>query len=129
MSVIGNRKGDSALITALAGGATVKEAAHRAGVAECTAHRRLDDPEFRRQVDAARTEMIASAVGTLAKASTAAAVTLATLLGKEQPPSIRLGAARSILELGSKLRETQELEERIAALEERVAQQGQRRRA
>jgi hypothetical protein len=35
--------------------------------------------------------------------------------------SVRLGAARSLLELGVKLRESVELEERLRALEEQIA--------
>lgn len=34
--------------------------------------------------------------------------------------SVRLGAARAVLELGVRLRETEELELRIASLEQRV---------
>jgi HEAT repeat protein len=37
--------------------------------------------------------------------------------------SVRLGAARALLELGVKLREGVELEERLRALEERALQQ------
>jgi hypothetical protein len=120
----GRETADAALIAALAGGATVQDAAKAAGVSPRTAHRRLDDRAFKIRVQAARAELVEHAVGILAKASTAAAVTLAQLLDKNIAPSTRLAAARAILELGSKLRETQELGDRIAALEERVDQQG-----
>ena len=66
---------------------------------------------------------------TLSKGSTRAARTLVALLSRRQRASTRLAAARAILELGGRMREAGELEERIAALEERLAQQGQRRRA
>jgi len=59
-----------------------------------------------------------------AAALTAAAMEgVKTLLELMMPPNtgaVRLGAARSILEMGVKLREMAELEERINALEERV---------
>jgi hypothetical protein len=61
MTEIGKQKGDSALVAALAGGSTVRDAAVSAGVSERT--------------------------------------------------------ARSILELGARLRESEELEKRVAALE------------
>ena len=73
-----------------------------------------------RQVAEARAEMVARAVGTLADASTAAAATLRKLLDAESE-TVRLGACRAILELGVKLREGEELAQRIAALEAQQA--------
>jgi hypothetical protein len=51
---------------------------------------------------------------------TAAAATLRKLL-KAEAETVRLGAARALLELGTKLRESAELEERLRALEEKAA--------
>ena len=123
MSEIGRRKGDSGLVAALAAGATVRDAAQSAGVSERTAHRRLEEAAFARRVATARSEMLSRAVGTLAHASTAAATALALLL-KADSETVRLGAARSILELAAKLHETEQLEQRIAQLEEQM--EGQR---
>jgi hypothetical protein len=128
----GDRKNaDAALITALASGATVARAAEQAGVSERTVWRRLQADDFRARLDMARQQSIQMAVDYLGKASSAAALTLADLLAATHPPSARLGAARAILELGVKLRESQELEERLAALEAALAEQepasGQRR--
>lgn len=114
------RKGDPALIAALAGGRTVRDAARAAGVNEATVHRRMKDAAFRQTVAEARSRLIEGAVGQLADASTAAVATLRALLDAESETA-RLGAARSILELGSKLRESIEMEQRIAALEARAA--------
>jgi hypothetical protein len=50
--------------------------------------------------------------------------TLRGLLAGESE-SVKLGAARSILELGWKLKEAVELELRIAALEQRLREQGE----
>ena len=117
----GDRKNaDVALVTALAGGATVQEAARSAGVSESTVYRRLNDGVFRQRVAEARSEMLSRAVGTLARVSTAAAVTLAQLL-KAEAESVRLGAARSVLEMAVKFHETEQLEQRIAQLEEQAA--------
>ena len=123
MGQIDTQKGDSALIAALAGGSTAEDAARAAGVSRSTVHRRLEDPDFRRRVAEARREMLARAVGTLADASTAAAAKLRDLLDAESE-TVRLGACRAILELGAKLRESDELAGRIAALEERLAAAG-----
>ena len=118
----GDRKNaDPALIAALAGGATVQDAARQAGVSERTAHRRLDDAAFQQEVFAARAALITGAVCKLAAASTEAADTLRALLAADTPPAVRLGACRAILELGTKRRESEEHEARIRALEEHLA--------
>ena len=111
------RIADSALIAALAGGRTVEDAAATAGVGVATVYRRLKEPDFRQRVTAARDELIARAVGKLADATTEATETLRGLLDPSTPPSVRLGAARSILEMTMKLREHHDHAERIAALE------------
>ena len=60
------------LIAALAAGVTYDAAAAQAGVSERTVRRRLDDPEFCRQVNDARHEVVARAVAQLSAASTEA---------------------------------------------------------
>ena len=119
----GRKNADSALVAALACGATARDAARTTGVAERTIYRRLDDPTFTAQIDAARTEMIARAVGRLAETSTEAADTLRALL-TASAETVRLGAARSILELAIKLREHDELVSRIEALEASLSKGG-----
>jgi hypothetical protein len=116
----GRRKGDDALLLALAAGRPVRDAAGSAGLGERTARRRLADPDFRRRVVEARGEMVARALGKMADGMAEAADTLRQLL-RAEGESVRLGAARSILELGNKLRESVELEQRLAALEEQLA--------
>jgi hypothetical protein len=113
---------DSALVMALAGGGTVEASAKAAGISVATAHRRLADPGFRQRVDTARDEMVSRAVARLSATSTLAADTLRELL-KARSETVRLGACRAILEVGAKLRETEELAQRIAALEERLGDQ------
>jgi HEAT repeat protein len=63
-----------------------------------------------------RAEFLSEAVGRLSDATTEAAKTLRNLL-ESKSDSVRLSAARSILEFAPKLRETVELERRLAALE------------
>ncbi len=125
MSGNGRHTADAVLIAALAGGATILDAAEQGGVNERTVRRRLEDADFKRQVNAARAELIAAAVGKLAGASTKAVETLEDLLDEPTAPAVRLGSARAILELGAKLREGLELEVRIAELEARLSQQAQ----
>ena len=114
----GRHNADAALVAALAGGATVGQAATVAGVGERTAYRRLAEPDFRRDMTYARDELLTQTVGRLAEAGTEAVATLRGLLGAESE-SVRLGACRAILELGAKLRESEELAERLAVVEAR----------
>jgi hypothetical protein len=101
---------------ALACGDTVQAAAQTAGVSERTAYRRLTDPGTRRRVGELRADMVQRTLGKQADSAAEAADTLRKLLTAESDTA-RLGAARSILELGTKLRESVELEEQLAALE------------
>ena len=68
-----------------------------------------------------RGQVLDRAVGKLSEASTAAADTLRALLDADSE-TVRLGAGRSILELGARLREALELEARLAALEQKLGE-------
>lgn len=118
----GRKTGDLALLARLAAGDPVAEAARQAGMSERTVYRRLGDEKFRHQLSAVRSQMLDRAIGKLADAATEAACTLRSLLGAESETA-RLGAARAIFDHVTKLRESQELEERVAALEA-MAQHG-----
>jgi hypothetical protein len=106
---------------ALACGATVEAAARQAGVSESTAHRRLAEAEFRRELQALRADMVQRTAGALTAAATEAVRTLLELLRSSTPFAVRLGAARSVLEIGLRLREVTDLEERLSALEGQIA--------
>lgn len=104
---------------ALAGGATIGQAARRARAGERTVKTWLhDQPAFGRRVTELRAEMTERALGRLVDGMTSAADTLRGLLAAESE-MVRLSAARAVIEIGNKLRETVELEQRIAALEAR----------
>jgi hypothetical protein len=115
----GRQNADEVLALALASGQTVRGAAELAQVSERTARRRWADPMFRRRVTELRAEMVGSAVGKLADAAGMAADRLRELLSA-QSEAVALSAARSILELGTRLREATEVEERLSALEDRL---------
>ena len=119
MAGSGRRNADDAVLAALAAGRTVLEAAKASGVSERTVARRLSEPAFCERLNAARAALFDQTLGKLANAAAAAVDALATLMA-EGPPSVRLGAARAVLELGTKLRESVELERRIAILEGRT---------
>jgi hypothetical protein len=64
--------------------------------------------------------MIKRTAGALTAASTESVRTLLELQKASAPPAVRLGAARSILEIGIKLREAADLEERLSVLEQQL---------
>jgi hypothetical protein len=127
MAGSGRRNADEALALALASGQTLRDAAAATGIGERTATRRWADTAFRRRVAELRGEMVGQAAGKMAGAMTAAVDTLRQLLDAGTPPAVRLGAARTMLELAVKLRESVELEARIAALEQRRERESKRR--
>ena len=100
---------------------TVVEVARQAGVGEATVRRWRKNPAFAKAVEDARSELISNTVGRLSDSATAAVAVLKRLLSEDTPPSVRLGAARAILEMASRYRESEELERRLTVLEEAVA--------
>lgn len=114
------KKAADALLLALACGATVEAAARQCGLCETTVYRRLKEPEFQRQLQAIRADLVQRTAGALTAAALEAVRTLVDLQKPNVQAAVRLGAARAILELGLKVRETAELLARIAALEERL---------
>lgn len=120
MAGSGRKNADGVFMTALAAGATVEQAALTAGIAVRTGFRRLADPGFRQRVAEARAAMMDRSLGMLANATCEAVASLQGLLSAESETA-RLGAAKAVLELAAKFRETVELEQRLQALEARSA--------
>src|SRR5690348_7999316 len=116
------KKAEDALLLALACGATVENAARQCGLCERTVYRRLEDPDFSQRLRQLRADMVQRTAGALTAASTESVRTLLELQKAAAPPAVRLGAARSVLEIGIKLREVADLEERLTALERVAAQ-------
>ncbi len=125
MTQRGRRHTDQLLVMALACGATVEKAAASAVLGEATVYRRLKDPEFQEQLRKTKAEMVTRTAGMLTAAAGEAVKTLLALQKDSIPPASRLGAAKAILELGVHLRQSAELEERIAALESQIAESNQ----
>jgi hypothetical protein len=124
----GRRNADDRLLQVLACGATVAASAAQAGVSEATVYRRLAEPKFRQRLQRLRADMVQRTAGTLTAAANEAVRTLLELQKPSAPPAVRLGAARSVLEIGMKVREVADLEERLAALEQLAAGQPDRHR-
>ena len=106
----------------LAAGMAVKDAAAAAGVADRSIRKwKAEDAEFVALIERLRSEAIAAAMGRLSDRMTAAADVLAGLLGSDDE-RVRHASAVKILELGTKLRESVAMEERVAELERRFAE-------
>jgi hypothetical protein len=116
----GKKNVDEALLTALACGASAEHAAEKAQASPRTVYRRLKDPGFQEKLRGLRFSMVQRTSGMLTAASLEAVKTLLALQGPASPPGVRYSAARAILELGLRVREATDLEERIAALEARL---------
>jgi hypothetical protein len=111
------RRSDEKLLLALACGASVESAARSAGVSPRTAHRRLNNPEFQRQLKKLKRDMLDRASGILAAGTLEAAKSFLAFQDPSTPKTVRLGAARSIFQYSLKMQDSLDLEGRIAALE------------
>jgi hypothetical protein len=118
-------KANPSLLVAWACGASVKNAARKAGVSERTVYRRLADPAFQKQLENFHTETMQRAAAMLTSLSAGAINTLGTLLDPSIPSTVRHKSACSILQLGDEQREKVELEQRLATLEHRLGEQTQ----
>jgi hypothetical protein len=106
------------LLMALAIGATVEAAAHRAGLSERTAYRLLATPWFRDQLRATWADMVQRATAMLTAGSLEASRAVIKLVQSAGSENVQLGAARLILEQGLKARQDSIMADRITALEE-----------
>jgi len=117
----GNSTKKSRAIAALLTTATQEEAAAVAGVGARTLARWLaDDPEFRSALQRAEGLAIDAAVRRLVGLQDAAVTVFDDVLSNSSiSPTVRLRAASSVIDYLLKLRELRNLEERLAALEDR----------
>ena len=113
---------DEALALALAEGQTIEGAARKAGVGRTTAHRRLHQPEFRQRVNEIRGEMLNRMVSSISNIG-AGAVAILAQLTQATSDSIKLAAARTILEYSIRGNELVSVQERLAAIEIRLKKQ------
>jgi hypothetical protein len=114
----GGRRGtDGELIAALAAGATQAEAARQAGVSERTVRRRLLEPSFAAALAQARRETVRALTAELEAQALRAIETLCQLMHSTQPPQVRLGAARTLLDQVVRYHNAVDFEDRLAELE------------
>ena len=101
----------------VAAGSTVRAAAESCGCSERQGYRVSATPGFRSRVAEIRSEMTSAAVGQLSAAVSAAVTTIRKLLGEDYEPTVRLNAAKAILNTLGPLSELGELRQRSDALE------------
>jgi hypothetical protein len=88
-------------ILALLSERTITGAARRSGVNEKTLRRWVaEDDEFKRELAEARGAMFQEGMNRVQALMAVAIDTLSILMGGEMPPNVRLGAARSVADLG-----------------------------
>lgn len=112
----GNKRRER-LAVLLAGGRSVRAAARISGVAERTAYRwYTEDAEFQKRVAELRTKMTKRGVDVLSGAMVRAAAKLRKLVTSSDE-RVALSACRAVLELRTKLHESEDHERRLRALE------------
>ncbi len=109
-----------ALALALAGGATAVAAGEQVGVCERTVRRKLGKPGFRRLVAKLRNQLITTALGRMADNMILAGDALVELV-REKDPMVRLRAARAVVTLCLRMRDSVELNERMDDVERELA--------
>lgn len=114
-----------AFLTALLTARTFGDAAAAANVSEATARRWLALPQVQRAHLDARRQLVDHALSTIQRATGAAVATLLQCMRDDMPPSVRLGAARVVLETAVKAVELGDLAARVDQLEAAFAEQQQ----
>ena len=104
---------------ALAAGKTVRAIAQETGIGQRTIYRWIHDPAFAAIVRRYRARLVDRTLGQLARAATRAVATLEKCLGSEAD-AVKVRAAVAILEQLVRIRESTELEARLAQLEEKI---------
>jgi hypothetical protein len=128
MAKEGKHAQDPQIMLALLCGATVEGAARQAGVSESTVRRRLKNPAFRRKLNKRRAELQLRLADQLLALGNTAIRTWAQLMEPTETGALRLGASRSVMEYQLKTRETADLAIRLTELEQRLAEQSDKKR-
>ena len=104
----------------LAQGATLRDAAGRAGVPERTAFRVLKKPKFRKLVRRCRSRLWRSLAGKLTAACEDAVANMQQIANDTATAATaRVSACRGLLEAALKFKDSADFERRLASLEER----------
>ena len=112
-------------ILALLSERTYAAAAVRCGVNEKTLRRWVvEDESFKRELAQARSAMFEEGMNRTQALAAQAIDTLATLMGRTAPPAVRLGAARTVVELGIQRHDADTILRRLNELEAHQRERG-----
>lgn len=110
------RKREKAIL-ALLSHRTIKEAAESVGIGEATLWRWLQDQDFQKAYQSARREAVRQAIASLQQASgEAVAVLKELMLSESTPATVRVTAAKAIIEYSIKAVEVEDLAVRVDEL-------------
>jgi DNA-binding MurR/RpiR family transcriptional regulator len=124
-----NSSAHEAAIASLLRTRTIRGAAKACGISEPTLYRLLREPEFKASYRAARRELVEHTLAQLQQDGADATAALREIVkNKQSPASVRVAAARVILEQGIKAVEMIDLQERIERLEETISAKGAQKR-
>ena len=112
-------------ILALLSERTIGQAAAKAGVHERTLRRWSEDEAFQAEYAAARQAAFQVGMNRIQTLTALAVDTLEELLGEKKHPNVRLGAARTVAELGIHQHDAETILKKLGEIE---AYQGQHRR-
>ena len=109
---------EEAAISALLTESGIAAAAKKAGIAESTLRRWLQDSDFAERYRSARRQVLEQSTARLQLATVDAVNALqAIVTSQDSPPSTRVSAARTILDMAYRAIEVGELSERLHSLE------------
>ncbi len=112
------------ILSALMNTFTVREAAAKLGCSEGTVYGALRDPAFQKMYKEARHKSVEHSITMLSRASSLAVTRLIeTMENPQEKSSVRLSAAKSILEFAFRGYETEQLVERVERLEKALDEQ------
>ena len=111
-------------IVALLSAPSVERAAKTAGMSRATLLRWMQDEGFKAELATARRALVSESIGRLQIMLTDATKTLHALL-RYRAPSVRLGAARALVEFACRAKDAEDYDARLTALEERVTREAE----
>ena len=117
MADSGSFNSDDPLAVALASGDSVRQVATEAGIPVRTAFRLMNELSIRKHVQEVRCIALEEAISKLSAAGSKAVEAMLDLLTSDVPSSTPRAAARTVLEFGCRLWETNDFETRLCELE------------
>lgn len=113
------RINDEQIISALLNCGSLRKAAESLGTTANTISNRLKKEDFRKRYETAKAELLSETVGVMKSNLSGAVNTLTEVMNnKENPATVRVSAADSLLRHTTRYIETAEIESRLKKLEE-----------